>query len=75
MCGTLTIGPVRHSNSATWRMLRWATIILVIAIIASAIGFGGNISSGTTGARIVFVIFLLLFVLLLLFGHVGSKKR
>jgi len=49
-------------------MLRWTVIFLVIAIVAAIFGFG-NISAGAASiAKILFYIFVVLFVLSLLFG-------
>ena len=53
-------------------MLKWALLLLVIALIAGAIGFGvlgAVVGAAATIARIVFWIFLVLFVLGLLFGR------
>lgn len=50
-------------------MLRWTVIFLVIAIIAAIFGFG-NIAAGATDiARILFFIFLILFILSLIKGR------
>ena len=49
-------------------MLRWTVTFLVIAIIAAIFGFG-NIAAGAASiAKILFYIFVVLFVLSLLFG-------
>jgi uncharacterized membrane protein YtjA (UPF0391 family) len=50
-------------------MLRWTLIFLVIAIIAAIFGFG-NIAAGATSiARILFFIFIVLFLLSLIRGR------
>lgn len=50
-------------------MLRWTLIFLVIAIIAAIFGFG-NIAAGATSiARILFFIFIVLFLLSLIKGR------
>nr|WP_090655115.1 DUF1328 domain-containing protein [Parafilimonas terrae] len=50
-------------------MLRWTVIFLVIAIIAAIFGFG-NIAAGATDvARILFFIFIILFILSLIKGR------
>ncbi len=54
-------------------MLRLAIVFLVIALIAAFLGFGGVASYSWAGARILFVIFLVLAVLSYL-GH-GYKRR
>lgn len=47
-------------------MLEWALIFLVVALIAAALGFT-NIAGAAAGiAKILFVIFLILFVVMLL---------
>lgn len=44
-------------------MLNWALTFLVIAIIAAALGFGGIAGSATGIAKILFFVFLVLFIL------------
>ena len=54
-------------------MLRWAAIFFIIAIIAAVFGFG-NIAEGATDiARILFFVFLILFVVGLIFGFKYKK--
>jgi uncharacterized membrane protein YtjA (UPF0391 family) len=53
-------------------MLRWTIIFLVIAIIAAIFGFGGIYAGAIQIAKILFFIFLVLFVLSLIAG--GFKK-
>lgn len=49
-------------------MLKWAAIFFVISIIAAIFGFGG-ISEGAAGiAKVLFFIFIVLFVLAIVFG-------
>jgi len=54
-------------------MLRLAIVFLVIAMIAAFLGFGGVASLSWAGAKILFVIFLILAVLTFL-GH-GFGRR
>jgi uncharacterized membrane protein YtjA (UPF0391 family) len=57
------------------RMLYWAAIFFIIAIIAAAFGFGG-IAAGAAGiAKVLFFIFLVLFVLSLLGGIFRGGPR
>lgn len=49
-------------------MLRWAVIFFVIAIVAAVLGFGGIAAGATEIARILFFIFLLVFVVTLVMG-------
>ena len=53
-------------------MLKWTLIFLVVAIIAAVFGFGNISESATSIARILFFVFLVLFVLGFLFG---MKKK
>jgi len=49
-------------------MLRYAIIFFVIAIIAAVFGFGGIAAGATEIARILFFVFLVLFVVSLVAG-------
>jgi uncharacterized membrane protein YtjA (UPF0391 family) len=54
-------------------MLTWTLIFLVVALIAAALGFT-NVSKGASSiARILFAIFLILFLISLVFQLVGSR--
>jgi len=49
-------------------MMYWSAVFFVIAIIAGIFGFG-NIASGAVDiAKILFVVFLILFILSTIFG-------
>lgn len=50
-------------------MLRWAIIFLIIAIVAAIFGFGGVAAVATEAARILFFVFLALFIAALIFGR------
>lgn len=52
-------------------MLRWAVVFLVVAIVAALFGFGGVAGISADFARILFFLFLVLFVVSLLFGWRG----
>lgn len=47
-------------------MLKWALIFLVISLVAGALGFTGVASGAKTVAKILFGLFLVLFIILLL---------
>jgi uncharacterized membrane protein YtjA (UPF0391 family) len=49
-------------------MLRYAVIFFVIAIIAAVFGFGGIAAGATEIAKILFFIFLVLFIVSLVAG-------
>ena len=49
-------------------MLRWTLIFLVIAIFAAIFGFGSVAIGAASVAKILFYVFLVLFVLSLIYG-------
>jgi len=53
------------------KMLGWAITFLIIALIAAIFGFGGIAAASAGIAKILFFIFLVLFVVSLLFGWRG----
>jgi uncharacterized membrane protein YtjA (UPF0391 family) len=50
-------------------MLSWALTFLVIALIAGVLGFGVIAGTAAEIAKILFVLFLVLFVVSLIFGR------
>lgn len=48
-------------------MLGWALLLLVFALIAGAFGFRGAAGLATSFAKLLFFIFLVMFVLALVF--------
>ena len=53
-------------------MLRWTVIFLVVAIIAAILGFGGIAAGAASIAKVLFFIFLVLFIVSLFFGRSKS---
>jgi uncharacterized membrane protein YtjA (UPF0391 family) len=51
-------------------LLHYAIIFLVVALIAAAVGFGGVAGVAMEGARLLFWIFIVLFVISLVVGLV-----
>jgi uncharacterized membrane protein YtjA (UPF0391 family) len=51
-------------------MLRWALVFLVVALIAAVFGFGGIAAAATDIARVLFLIFIALFVISLAMGMI-----
>ena len=47
----------------TFSLLHYATIFLVVALIAAAVGFGGVAGVAMEGARLLFWVFIVLFVI------------
>jgi uncharacterized membrane protein YtjA (UPF0391 family) len=54
-------------------MLRWAVVFLVVALIAALFGFGNVAGTSMEFAKILFFVFLVLFVVSLLFGWRGRN--
>lgn len=50
-------------------MLRWAILFLVIALVAALFGFVGVAGIAYDGAKILFFVFLILFVVSLVLGR------
>jgi uncharacterized membrane protein YtjA (UPF0391 family) len=55
-------------------MLRWSVIFLVIAIIAAALGYGGIAADAAEIAKVLFFIFLGVFIVTLVLGLVAGQK-
>jgi len=68
--GRSEIAVHQKSDFGTWSsiMLRWTLIFLVVAIIAAVFGFGGVAAASAGIARVLFFIFLILFIASLLGG-------
>jgi uncharacterized membrane protein YtjA (UPF0391 family) len=49
-------------------LLYWAVVFLIIAVVAALFGFGGVAGTAMEGAKIIFWIAVVLFVISLLFG-------
>lgn len=54
-------------------MLRWALIFFVVAIVAAVFGFGGIAAGAVDIAKILFFLFLILFLVSLVMGLVRGK--
>ncbi|GGD94516.1 hypothetical protein GCM10010911_61490 [Paenibacillus nasutitermitis] len=56
-----------------FHMLRYAAIFFIIAIIAAIFGFGGIVESAAGIAKVLFFIFIVLFVISLITGRKNSS--
>jgi uncharacterized membrane protein YtjA (UPF0391 family) len=54
-------------------MLGWAVMFLIIALVAAVFGFGGIAAASAGIAKLLFFIFLVLFVISLIFGWRGRR--
>jgi uncharacterized membrane protein YtjA (UPF0391 family) len=61
-------------NQLEVNMLRWSLIFLVVAIVAALLGFGGIAGSAMDIARILFFVFLVLFLISLLIGLISGRR-
>ncbi len=50
-------------------MLRWAILFLIISLIAAVFGFGGIAADAAWFAKILFFVFIVLFVVSLVLGR------
>jgi uncharacterized membrane protein YtjA (UPF0391 family) len=55
-------------------MLRWALIFLALGLIAGALGFTGVAGASIAIAKVLFFIFLAIFVVLLILGLTAARK-
>ena len=55
-------------------MLRWAIMFLVVALIAALFGFTDVAGTSMVAARILFFVFLVLFVVSLILGDRGTAR-
>jgi uncharacterized membrane protein YtjA (UPF0391 family) len=55
-------------------MLRWAIVFLVLALIAGLMGFGLIANLSYDIAKILFFVFIVLFVLSLIFGLMRRRR-
>jgi uncharacterized membrane protein YtjA (UPF0391 family) len=56
-------------------MLRWAIIFLIVALVAALFGFTGVYVAASEIARILFFVFLVLFIVSIIFGSMGRRPR
>lgn len=52
-------------------MLRWALVFLIVALIAGGLGFWGLEGLAMWFAKVLFVVFLILFIVSLVMGRRG----
>jgi uncharacterized membrane protein YtjA (UPF0391 family) len=49
-------------------MLRWSLIFFIVAIVAAVFGFGGIAAGATEIARVLFFLFVVIFLVSLVWG-------
>jgi uncharacterized membrane protein YtjA (UPF0391 family) len=55
-------------------MLRWAAVFFIIAIIAAVFGFGGIAEGSAEIARVLFFLFLVVFIVSLIWGLITGRS-
>jgi uncharacterized membrane protein YtjA (UPF0391 family) len=55
-------------------MLYWALVFLLVSLVAALFGFGGISMAAADIARILFFVFIVLFILSLIFG-LRARRR
>jgi uncharacterized membrane protein YtjA (UPF0391 family) len=65
---------VGTGGDSTMSLLKWALIFFVISIIAALFGFTDIAAATADVARILFYIFLVIFIVLLVLGLVVSRR-
>ncbi len=68
--------PVYEGISTFWgpSMLRWALIFLVIGLIAGVLGFTGIAGASIAIAKLLFFVFMVIFVVLLIAGLTVARR-
>jgi uncharacterized membrane protein YtjA (UPF0391 family) len=61
-------GPTASKENVMGNLLHYAVVFLVVALIAAAIGFGGVAGVAMEAARLLFWVFVILFVVSLVVG-------
>ena len=66
----------RFLSDNSWEvfMLRWAVIFLVVGLLAGVLGFTGLAGASFAIAKILFFIFMVLFLLLLVGGLTVARR-
>lgn len=55
-------------------MLRWAVIFFIVSIVAAFFGFGGVASAAAGMAKVLFFIFVALFLVALISGIAAGRR-
>ena len=62
------------NHNEGFHMLRWAVLFLVIALISAMFGFTDVAGTSMVAAKIVFFVFLVMFVVTLVLGNRGRSR-
>ena len=56
-------------------MLYWAAVFLIVAIVAAVFGFGGIAAGASTIAKVLFFVFLVVFLAALISGLARRRRH
>jgi uncharacterized membrane protein YtjA (UPF0391 family) len=68
--GTWVLASALARRASMGNLLHYAVVFLVVALVAAAVGFGGVAGVAMEGARLLFWVFIVLFVISLVVGLV-----
>jgi len=54
-------------------LLYWAVVFLIVALVAAALGFGGVAGAAIEGARLLFWVAIVLFIVALVGGLINRR--
>ena len=55
-------------------MLGWVVTFLIVGLIAAILGFGGIAGASFGIAKLLFFIFIVLFLIAIVFGTIGGRR-
>lgn len=64
----------RGKEAVMGNLLYWAVVFLVIALISAALGFGGLAGTAMEGARLLFWVAIILFIVSLVAGVFRGRR-
>jgi uncharacterized membrane protein YtjA (UPF0391 family) len=59
---------------ALGNLLYWAVVFLIIALVGAALGFGGVAGTAMEGARLLFWVAIVLFIISLIAGVMRRRR-
>ena len=65
---------VGSTESRRHAVIKWSVVFFIIAILAAVLGFGGIAAGATDVARVLFFMFLAMFVISLIWEWVIGKR-
>jgi uncharacterized membrane protein YtjA (UPF0391 family) len=63
-----------ESRFEEYAMLKWAIIFFLISVVAAVFGFTGIAAGAQSIAKLLFYLFLILFLIVLVFGVIAGQS-